>query len=145
MRHTSMRNVMVVDSHPAVQAGLRSILLASSQLRTTIYEAHGCMEARRLLDIGLVFDLIVLELALPDGSGLDLLDTMMDDPAMAPVLVLSGEEDAQLKQAALLRGIAAFLPKSSSVQTIAAAVQDIVWRSSPPPAGGSHDLQLCAQ
>jgi CheY-like chemotaxis protein len=65
---------------------------------TTLGTARAQLAARH-------FDLVLLDLTLPDGSGLELLD---DIHGRTPVVVFSGQED----NAALSRQVAAALTKS---------------------------------
>jgi diguanylate cyclase (GGDEF)-like protein/PAS domain S-box-containing protein len=58
-------------------------------------------------------DVVVLDLGLPDASGLDVLETLQSDPATAwiPVVVLSGDRDPASATAALLSGAQDFIAK----------------------------------
>lgn len=58
-------------------------------------------------------DLILLDLGLPDGSGLDLLDELRDDEDLAriPVVILTGGDPAEVKAPSLRRGAQLFLRK----------------------------------
>lgn len=60
--------------------------------------------------------MVILDLNLPDGSGLDLLRAIKSDPATAAidVVMLSGMADARFKEQAHLAGASAFLVKPLS-------------------------------
>jgi PAS domain S-box-containing protein len=76
------------------------------------------------------FDLVVLDLTLPDGSGLDLLPEIAETPAAPPVLVFSAEEVGP----EIARRIAAALVKTrSSNDQLLATIRGLIARSSNEP------------
>lgn len=56
-------------------------------------------------------DLIILDLGLPDGNGLDVLEVLADIGSLVPVLVLTGLDPAEVKMPALRSGVQQFLKK----------------------------------
>jgi len=90
---TPPRRVLVVDDEPHIGVVLRI------QLEARGYEfslARTLGEARALLsDTASPPDAVLLDLHLPDGSGLDLLAELRRSPATRrlPVLVLTGDGD----------------------------------------------------
>jgi two-component system phosphate regulon response regulator PhoB len=90
---TPRRRVLVVDDEPHIGVVLRL------QLEARGYEfslARTLGEARALLaDVASPPDVLLLDLHLPDGSGLDLLAELRRSPAtrQLPVLVLTGDGD----------------------------------------------------
>ncbi|MGZ5346728.1 MAG: response regulator, partial [Solirubrobacterales bacterium] len=58
-------------------------------------------------------DLLLLDLRLPDASGLDVLEALQADPALSwlPVVVLSGDRNPASATTALLRGAQDFMGK----------------------------------
>ncbi|NML18711.1 response regulator [Azohydromonas sp. G-1-1-14] len=83
-----LRRLLIVEDDPTLRESLQR-LLADGTLEIT---AVGTMaEALQALEAG-TFDCMVTDLALPDGSGYDLLDRMaaMDGRAFPPVIVYTG-------------------------------------------------------
>jgi PAS domain S-box-containing protein len=75
------------------------------------------------------FDLVILDLALPDGSGLALLSEIAETPTAPPVLVLSAEEVGP----ALASRIAAALVKSrTSNDQLLQTIRSVIARSASP-------------
>lgn len=110
--------VLVVDDHPLIRTGVRG-MLSRHDGACDIAEAEDCGSAIALLANGDVPDLILLDLNLPDCSGLAALDAVRAAAPSAPVVVLSAEEDKNTILDALNRGAMGFIPKSMN--------PDLVW------------------
>ena len=63
------------------------------------------------------FDLILLDLGLPDSDGLATLTQLMDKMSQVPVLVLTGSDDEDLGESAILHGAQDYLVKGQVVGT----------------------------
>ena len=88
-----MRRVLVVEDD-AQQAESVKALLASREVETV--EAHSAAQTVELLGQD-TFDCMVLDLNLPDASGLDLLDRLSEDDSVGfpPVIVYTGRDLSQ--------------------------------------------------
>lgn len=73
-------------------------------------------------------DLILLDLTLPDMSGIDVIKDCRANPATrdVPILALSSGKEAQLRHQALLAGADDVLPKQGSLQTMLARVRNLL-------------------
>jgi len=96
-----MRRVLVVEDD-AQQAESVKLLLASRDVETV--EAHSAAQCFELLGRE-TFDCMVLDLNLPDASGLDLLERLSADEAVGfpPVIVYTGRDLAQEEEMRLRR------------------------------------------
>lgn len=88
-----VRRVLVVEDD-AQQAESVKLLLASREVETV--EAHSAAQCVELLG-GQTFDCMVLDLNLPDASGLDLLERLSADESVGfpPVIVYTGRDLSQ--------------------------------------------------
>ena len=124
--------VLVVEDDPAIRAGI------SHQLRRAGYlpfVAATVAEARVRLRNTAV-DLILLDLGLPDGSGLDLLNDLRQDDAehaRIPVVVLTGRDPAEVKAPSLRGGAQVFLRKPAREAAILDAVAKLMGASERTP------------
>jgi DNA-binding response OmpR family regulator len=97
--HTSARHLLVVDDEPHIGLVLRPYL---EQLGYRVTLARTLDEARTALRAAPATDGLLLDLHLPDGSGLDFLRDLRTQGATTrlPVLVLTAEgEDRVLREA----------------------------------------------
>jgi DNA-binding NtrC family response regulator len=83
-----MAHILLVDDDEFVRAGLAAVLAGAGHMTA---EASSIMAAETVLaEAGDEFDIVLLDLWLPDGSGLGLLDRLMASRPHLPVVVMSG-------------------------------------------------------
>ncbi len=68
------------------------------------------------------FDLILLDVGLPDGNGLDHLSTLRDGPGRPEVVIITGAGDAHGAELAILNGAWDYIEKTASTKNISLAV-----------------------
>lgn len=109
--------VLVVDDHPIVREGVRRILEAQKGLQV-VGEANDGASAIALAE-RLKPDVTVVDVGLPDMSGLDVVRRLkaMDDAPV--VLVLSMYDDAEYAREARAAGAAAYVVKDSAATMLA--------------------------
>ncbi len=73
-------------------------------------------------------DVVILDLMLPDMSGLEILTALRADAATAglPVLMLTAKGQGRDREAALRAGVSAFMTKPFANADIRAAVRDLL-------------------
>lgn len=82
-----MKTVLLVDDDPDFCSGLAELLRLNGHDPTI---ANSLSEAQSVVS-GKSFDLVLLDLMLPDGSGLELLTALQDDPG-AHVALMTGHD-----------------------------------------------------
>ena len=100
-------SVFVVDDEPSVQMAFIRLLVSAG------YEARGFLSARAFLDDyrPVAPGCLILDLQMPDITGLDLLETLRaTDPALG-VIFVSGHGDVPATAKAMKMGAADFLTK----------------------------------
>jgi signal transduction histidine kinase len=128
--------VLIVDDHAMVRRSVRESLeraLGPGEFG----EAGGAAEGLRLVREQ-PWEVVLLDLSLPDGRGLETLREIRALRPGLPVLVMSMHPEKEYGPAARAAGAADYLMKGSDPQVIAAAV-----RSALPPkpsSGPAHDL-----
>ncbi|MGW6227641.1 response regulator transcription factor [Cellulosimicrobium cellulans] len=127
-----MIRVAVVDDHPVFRLGMAA-LLDSFDGVGVVGQAASAAEARTLLGLdlgaetapGAVPDVVLMDLDLGDGSGVDVTrDLVRADPA-ARVLVVTMHEDDDAVVAAVRAGARGFLVKSASPAEVERAVHAV--------------------
>ncbi|MGH7607808.1 MAG: response regulator [Gemmatimonadales bacterium] len=132
---TTPRHLLVVDDEPHIGLVLRPYL---EQLGYRVSFARTLAEARAALATAPPADGLLLDLHLPDGSGLDLLREVRSatQTSQLPVLVLTAEgEERVLREARRLGAALVTKPFSPSklTQRIAQMLGDVPASPPPPP------------
>jgi DNA-binding NarL/FixJ family response regulator len=116
------RRVFVIDDHPVVREGFRSML--SDEGIEIVGEAGTGAEAIvRIATVGV--DLILLDLKLPDIDGLALLRRLKEVVPDAPVLVISMHDDPPLVRRAVEAGAAGYALKGIGRRELVAAIHAV--------------------
>lgn len=121
---TSALRMMLVDDHPIVRRGVRDIL-ADAFPASSIEEVGSGSEALTRVRAD-HWDLMILDLSLPDGSGLDVLERVRDERAHLPVLILSMHAPDQFARRVVAAGAAGYLTKDSADTELVTAVNKII-------------------
>jgi DNA-binding response OmpR family regulator len=123
--------ILVVEDEPANRSLLRAVLARSKDAwirELPFYEAASLAEARRVLSVEQI-GLVILDVRLPDGSGLDLARELNELAGRGPrVLILSASVLPADREAAATVGVDAFLGKpyapSALLEAIGALLRD---------------------
>ena len=110
--------VLVVDDEPPIRRLLRTSLAASGY---RVVEAEDALGANRLLAAEKP-DLMILDLGLPDQSGLELISEVRKTSAV-PIVVLSARHDERSKVEALDRGADDYVSKPFSMAELTARLR----------------------
>ncbi len=124
-RSAGVERVLIADDHPLVRDGLRTVISVAFD-RTELFEASSVAEAIAIIDREGDFDLVLLDLNMPDADGFSGLAALRDRFPSIPVVMVSGEVEAGLVGAAIANGAAGFIPKSLKRSAIVAAIQSIL-------------------
>jgi DNA-binding NarL/FixJ family response regulator len=118
-----MIRVLIADDHAVVRRGLIQILEDEGDLIVS-GEAGTAGEVTRLVrekDI----DVLVLDIAMPGGGGLEVLRQLQDLRPDLPVLVLSVHGEKQYATRVLKAGAAGYLTKESAPAELVAAIRQV--------------------
>jgi DNA-binding NarL/FixJ family response regulator len=117
-----MIRILLVDDHPVVRQGIRTILM--DRLRGAVVgEAADAGSALRQVHDG-DWDIVIADISLPGRSGLDLIKDLRALYPRLPTLVLSMHPVAQFARRALKAGAAGYLTKDSAPEELVAAVRE---------------------
>lgn len=117
--------ILIVDDHPLVCSALES-MLATAFEACELMQAHSGAQALDIVQRLEDFDLVLLDLKLPDVEGFQGLLQLRKEAPKIPILVLSGLDDARLVQMARSYGALGFVNKKASSAEIVAAVRDVL-------------------
>nr|WP_191864144.1 response regulator transcription factor [Embleya scabrispora] len=115
--------VVIVDDHPLFRAGLRAALESAAdivvvaEVETAAAVPDTVAEQRP--------DLVVMDLSLPDGSGIDATRRIAADTPAVPVLVLTMSDDDGSLLAAMRAGAGGYLVKGAGRDEVLHAVRTV--------------------
>ena len=104
--------VLIVDDHPLYREGLKALLSGLDPDLEAI-DAASVDEALALADPAQPVDLVLLDMNLPGTNRLEALRQVRAAFENAPVVVVSGDEDAELVHQTIDAGAAGYIPKST--------------------------------
>ncbi len=119
-----MATVLIVDDHAVVRCGLRQFLADTEDLEITGEAATG-LEAVALVQTG-DWSLVLLDIALPDLSGLEVLKRIKRLRPDLPVLIFSMFSEDEFAMPALEAGASGYLNKDSPPAQILTAIRTAV-------------------
>jgi DNA-binding NarL/FixJ family response regulator len=128
--------LLLVDDHRIFLDGL-ALALAPLARDLQVHTAHSAAEAEQRLRQH-SYDLILLDLRLPDEPGLELLQRWLARGDATPVAILSASDSSLDAQAALAAGALGFIPKSADGNALRQAVTRVLLGETlPAPASAS--------
>ena len=103
--------VLLVEDYPADVIAVRAILERSADARFEIEVAGRLSAAQALLRAG-VFNVILLDLGLPDSNGLDTIRGVRAAAGDTPIVVLTATAEKEIAKEALTAGAQDFFVKA---------------------------------
>jgi len=115
--------VLIVDDHAVVRAGIRLLLDAEEDLEV-VGEAGSARDA--------VFqaraqkpDVVLMDVVMPDQSGLDVVPTLLHERPELKVLVLSMQDDPQYVRQAFAAGASGYVLKEAADTEVVSAIREV--------------------
>ena len=115
--------VLIVDDHAVVRSGLRLLLAAENDLEP-VGEAGNAREAvfqARTLKP----DVILLDIVMPEQTGLDVLPQLKHENPDARVLVLSMQDEPRYVREAFGAGASGYVLKEAADNELVAAIREV--------------------
>jgi len=130
--------LLLVDDHRIFLDGL-SLALSPLSQNLLIHTAHSAVEAEQCLRQH-AYDLILLDLRLPDEPGLELLQRWLSRGESTPVAILSASDSSLDAQTALAAGALGFIPKSADGNALRQAVTRVLLGETLPAPSNASPL-----
>jgi two-component system, NarL family, response regulator NreC len=115
--------VLIVDDHAVVRAGLRLLIDAEEGLEA-VGEAGSArdavFQARALKP-----DVVLMDVVMPDQSGLDVVPTLLHERPEMKVLVLSMQDDPQYVRQAFSAGASGYVLKEAADTEVVSAIREV--------------------
>jgi DNA-binding NarL/FixJ family response regulator len=128
-----MLRILVVDDHVLFREGFL-LLLAKLDQPIDVDDVGTCEEALELVEGRGAPDLALIDLKLPGMSGFEGLQVLRARHPDLPVVVLSSDDDPSTVMRALDLGAMGFIPKSTRVEQMLAALKLVIAKGIYLPA-----------
>jgi DNA-binding NarL/FixJ family response regulator len=125
--------VMVVDDHPIVRQGVRSLLSNYADFQVVGEADNGASALERIAAIAP--DVVLLDIRMPGETGIDIIRRLRQAMPEAKVLMLTSFDDDEYVAGALRAGAHAYVLKNVSDETLASAIRAVYYGErvlSPP-------------
>ena len=118
-----MIRVLIADDHAIVREGLKQILLETSDI--VIIDEAG--DGPETLDKAFNndYDIVLLDITMPSGSGLDVLKQLKSEKPKLPVLILTIHPEERYAVRVLRAGASGYITKNSPPNELIAAVRKV--------------------
>src|SRR5436305_2482552 len=115
--------VLIVDDHAVVRTGIRLLLDQEPDIEPVGEAGSGreaIFESRSLEP-----DVILMDVVMPDGNGLDVIPTLLHERPEAKVLVLSMQDDPQYVRQAFTAGASGYVLKEAADTDVVSAIREV--------------------
>jgi NarL family two-component system response regulator LiaR len=118
-----MPTVIVVDDHPVVRAGVRTVLDAAEDI-TLLAEGTTGADALRLVTLHHP-DVLVLDVNLPDINGVEVTRRLREQGEATAILVMTVHDDSRTVFGLLENGATGYVLKDEALETLVRAVRAV--------------------
>ena len=118
------RRIFVADDHALFRAGVKALLAEEGDLEVA-GEAGTAKETLQRVR-GEAWDVLLLDISLPDGSGIDLLRQIRPHLPDLPILILSMHPEEQYAVSLLRAGANGYITKDAVPQQVVQAIRTLL-------------------
>ena len=115
--------VLIVDDHPVVRSGIKSLLDAEEDIEA-IGEA-GTMQEAVFRSRSLKPDVILMDVVMPGGSGIEATPAVLEEAPDAKVLILSMQDDPSYVRESFAAGASGYVLKEAADEEVVTAVREV--------------------
>lgn len=119
-----MIKILIVDDHAVVRAGIRHFIDTVPTME--IAGEAGTADAAMRLTRSHEFDVVLLDIAMPDKSGVEILAQIKRDKPSLPVLILSMHPENRYAVQLLRSGAAGYVQKEALGTELIEAIETVV-------------------
>ncbi len=130
--------VVIVDDHPMFRERLVQVIGGEPDM-IVVGEADDAAAARRLI-LEAVPDLLLVDISLPDESGLVLTKSLRDRGLAMPILVISMHAESSYAARAVRAGANGYVTKACAASDILSAVRQVIAVGNASPANAVIDI-----
>jgi DNA-binding NarL/FixJ family response regulator len=118
-----MIRIFIADDHAIVRSGVKQILATAGDIAVVGEASNGAEVLDRCRKVD--FDVLLLDMAMPGMSSIDLIRRLRIDSATLPILILSMYNEGQIVTRALKAGASGYVTKDSEPTVLINAVREV--------------------
>ena len=118
-------SILVADDHPLFRSALK-LAVAQISADCDLVEASNIRQTLAHLQEKPFISLVLLDLKMPDCTGVEGLLTLRAQFPYVPIVIISASEDRQQMRKALALGASGYIPKSVSMDVLTSALKAIL-------------------
>lgn len=115
-----MIRILIADDHAIVRRGLKQIIDDSGEMRVVAEAESGIEALRKIREIEC--DAVLLDISMPDMSGIDVLKQIHAESPQLPILILSIYPEDQYAMRLIKAGAAGYMTKESAPSEVVKAL-----------------------
>lgn len=118
------KKILIVDDEPSILLSLRKLL---EYHKYSVFCAQGIQEVKKLLNSQTQFDLVIVDLYLPDGHGTNLISFLKQKHPNLQAILMTGKQSIQVTIIeAIKKGIFYFIPKPFESSTLLNLIKTVL-------------------
>jgi DNA-binding NarL/FixJ family response regulator len=115
-----MIRILIADDHAIIRHGLKQIVEESGEMRVVAEADSGIDALRKIREIAC--DVVLLDISMPDMSGIDVLKQIHAEKPQLPILILSIYSEDQYAMRLIKAGAAGYMTKESAPSEVVKAL-----------------------
>lgn len=119
-----MIRVLIVDDHAVVRQGLRRILGEAEGIEVGAEAANGIEALKKIGHEK--FDVVLLDISMPEKNGLDTLKQIIDENSAAKVLIMSMYPEDQYAVRLMKSGASGYMTKDAAPEQLVDAIHKVI-------------------
>lgn len=117
--------IIIVDDHPTIREGIKSSL-ENFSIKVTGEAENGAELLKKIQKTPRDFDVILLDINLPDKSGFEIMEQLKTKEIPIPVLIFSVAPEKDYALRAIKAGAKGYIQKVTDFEEIAEAIKKVV-------------------
>ena len=119
----------MVDDHEIVRDGIRALLMGNTEIRLVASFPNASEFSAYLKEHPSFFDVLILDISLPNISGIELTRQLIKENSKVKILMLSASTGKVYIENALKAGAKGFLPKDCSREELITAIKQVFYKN----------------
>ncbi len=118
-----MIRILIADDHAIIRQGLKRIIEENGEMRVVAEAANGADALHQMRNTAC--DIVLLDIAMPGKSGIEVLKQIREEKPRLPVLILSIYPEDQYAIRLIKAGAAGYMTKESAPEEVVEAIHRV--------------------